>query len=98
MRTMLKLQLPVEAGNDAIQTGRIGQVMETIMGRLQPEAAYFGAENGKRTAYIFFDLNDPSQIPVVSEPLFQSLNASIEFSPVMNVEELQKGLAEAAQG
>ncbi len=50
MRTMLKLQLPVEAGNDAIQTGRIGQVMETIMGRLQPEAAYFGAENGKRTA------------------------------------------------
>ncbi len=98
MRTMLKLQLPVEAGNDATRTGRIGEVLGAVMQRLQPEAMYFATEDGRRTAYVFFDLREPSQIPVVAEPLFQNLNASVHFVPVMTLEELQKGLGEAAQG
>jgi hypothetical protein len=97
MRTMLKLQLPVEAGNDAIRTGRIGEVLGAVGERLQPEAMYFGTEDGKRTAYVFFDLKDPSAIPVIAEPLFQDLNASVHFAPVMSLEELQKGLGDAAQ-
>lgn len=98
MRTMLKLQLPVEAGNEAIRSGRIGEVLGAVGERLRPEAMYFGAEDGRRTAYVFFDLKDPSQIPVVAEPLFQNLNASVHFAPVMTLEDLQKGLGEAAQG
>ncbi len=35
-----------------------------------PEAAYFLAEDGMRTALIFFDLQEPSQIPAVAEPAF----------------------------
>ena len=96
MRTMLKLQIPVEAGNDAIRNGRIAEVVGSMMSTLKPEAAYFGAEDGLRTAYFVFDLADSSQIPVVAEPLFLALNARVHFAPVMNAEELQAGLSQAS--
>ncbi len=97
MRTLLKVSIPPEAGNAAIMEGRLPQVMQSLMERLQPEAAYFLAEQGRRTALIFFDLKDPSQIPPVAEPLFQGFNASVEFTPVMNAEDLQAGLQAAGQ-
>jgi hypothetical protein len=97
MRMLLKFQIPVEAGNEAIRTGRIVKLNEAVMAHLQPESAYFGAEGGRRTGYVFFDLDDPSHIPVIVEPLFQGLNASIELIPVMNADDLQKGLTELAQ-
>jgi hypothetical protein len=40
---------------------------------------------------------DPSQIPVSVEPLFLNLNASVELVPVMNADDLRKGLAKASQ-
>jgi hypothetical protein len=39
-----------------------------------------------------FDLKDPSDIPSIAEPLFQSMNAKITLTPVMNAEDLMKGL------
>ncbi len=98
MRMMMKVQLPVEAGNEATRTGRVGQIIASVMERLRPEATYFGTEDGKRTAYAFFELNDPALIPVIAEPLFQGLNASVHFAPVMSLDELQRGLGEAARG
>jgi hypothetical protein len=62
------------------------------LGALHPEAAYFGPENGVRTAYVVFDLHDPSQLPALTEPLFSKLKATVEMFPVMNQEDLQKGL------
>ena len=96
MRMMLKVQLPVESGNEAVRTGRIGEVLAAVVPRLQPEAMYFGVEDGERTAYAFFQLEDPSVIPVIAEPLFQNLDASIHLAPVMTLDELQKGLEESA--
>jgi ABC-type thiamin/hydroxymethylpyrimidine transport system permease subunit len=52
---------------------------------------------GKRTSLIVFDLADPSQIPVIAEPLFQGLDAEIEFAPVMNQEDLMNGLSAREQ-
>ena len=92
MRTLLKYQIPVEAGNEAIRNGKIAQINETLMGRIKPEAVYFFTENGLRSGFIVFDLDDPSQIPMIAEPLYQELNASVEFFPVMNADDLQKGL------
>ena len=53
--------------------------------------------DGKRTGLIVFDLKEPSQIPVIAEPIFMAVNASIELSPVMTLEDVQTGLEEAAK-
>lgn len=98
MRTMLKVQLPVEAGNDAIRSGRLGEVIGAAMEKLHPEAAFFGAEDGKRTGYMVFDMQDSSQVPSIAEPFFMEFNATVSLNPVMNIEDLQKGLGEIAPG
>jgi hypothetical protein len=97
MRMLLKVQMEVEAANRAIKDGSWGQTMERVMQALQPEAAYFTALDGKRTGLIVFDLKEPSQIPSIAEPFFMSVNASIELTPVMTMEDVQTGLQEAAK-
>jgi hypothetical protein len=97
MRTLLKVTVPVEKGNETFKDGSLGRTIEATMKRLKPEAAYFGAiTGGQRTGWIVFDLGDPSEIPEIAEPLFLNLDAAVEFVPVMNPEDLQKGLAKAA--
>jgi hypothetical protein len=93
MRILLKFDLSLEAGNEAVCSGKIAELNQALMERIQPEAAYYSAENGKRTSYIFFDLKDPSQLPAIAEPLFQNLGAHIQFIPVMNGDDLRSGLA-----
>ncbi len=97
MRTLLKVSIPVETGNKTIADGSLPRLLQGLLGDLKPEAAYFLTEGGKRTALIFFDLADPSQIPAIAEPLFMGLDAKVAFSPVMNAEELAKGLGAAEQ-
>jgi hypothetical protein len=92
MRMLLKWELGLEATNEAVRSGNMAKVNELLAAHTQPEAAYFGTENGKRTGYIFFDLTDTAQIPVIAEPLFQQLHSTVEFIPVMNADELQRGL------
>jgi hypothetical protein len=96
MRMMMKVQMDTEAGSRAIADGSMPQTLQSMMERLQPEAAYFGPEDGVRTAFIVFDLKDPSQLPAISEPLFSMAKANIRMFPVMNREDLQKGLQEIA--
>ncbi|MFI2377228.1 hypothetical protein ACH5AO_19445 [Streptomyces sp. NPDC018964] len=38
-------------------------------------------------------MQDSSEVPPVGEPFFTHLNAQVEMCPVMNVEDLQKGLS-----
>ena len=56
MRTLLEASMNTEATNQATKDGSIKRVFETFAEQYKPEAAYFTAENGKRTAYFFFDL------------------------------------------
>ncbi|MGY1679192.1 hypothetical protein [Geodermatophilus sp. SYSU D01176] len=93
MRMMLRLQVPVEAGSEAMRSGRIGQIMGDLMERLRPEAAYFHPQNGMRGASIIFDLDDPVSMPAIAEPLYQELGAIVEFLPVMDMADMQKALA-----
>jgi hypothetical protein len=97
MRMMLRFTLPVERGNAAISDGMIAKTVETIMSQLKPEAAYFGPTDGKRGGMVFFDLAEPSQIVEVIEPLFLNLNAATELVPVMNSEDLRKGLGKVSK-
>ena len=97
MRMMLKVIIPVEAGNKANKDGSLARALQGTAERLKPEAAYFLTDDGKRTALFFFNMQDTSQIPGIAEPLFMGLNASVTISPVMNADDLQKGLAEAVK-
>ncbi len=96
MRTMMKVTIPVEAGNAAIADGSLPKTLEGAMEALKPEAAYFITTGGERCALLFFDLADTSDIPSIAEPFFVNLNAAVEFSPVMNGDDLQAGLGKLA--
>ena len=98
MRMMLKASIPVEGGNNAVKSGELPKVMQHLLETLKPEAAYFTTERGRRTALIFFDLKSPSDIPSIAEPLFQGTNADVQFTPVMNADDLRAGLQKALGG
>jgi hypothetical protein len=97
MRVLLKALMDVEAGNEAIKSGAMSEALGKLMDELQPEAAYFVADGGKRAAYVVFDLKELSQIPSVVEPLFHVVNASVEIQPAMNVDDLQAGIQQWAR-
>ena len=93
MRMMMRAKIPVEAGNAGLSDGSLPTTLQQVMEITQPEAVYVGTEDGERRVLIFFDLKDASDIPAVTEPFFQKMNASVELMPVMNVEDLQAGMA-----
>jgi len=97
MRMMLKVKMPTETGNRAIKDGSLGKILEDTIGKLNAESAYFVAEGGVRCAMIFFDMRDSSEIPPVVEPLFLGLGAELELEPVMNTDDLRKGLKAAME-
>ena len=86
MRMMLRWTVPVERGNETIKDGTLAKTLEEMMAKLQPEAAYFWPEGGERGGMMVFDMTDPSQIPIIAEPLFMNLDAAVEFLPVMNAD------------
>lgn len=90
MRFLVRVSIPVEAGNAAVRKGTLGTTLQSILGELKPEAAYFAEENGNRTGFIFLDMKEPSQIPAIAEPFFLAFNAQVEFHPAMTPEDLQK--------
>jgi hypothetical protein len=44
--------------------------------------------------FMVMDMTDPSQMVPFSEPIFMGLEASIELTPVMNADDLQRGMAQ----
>lgn len=93
MRMMLRWTVPVEKGNEAIKDGSMTRTIESLIETLKPEASYFWARNGKRAGMLVFDMADTAQIPEIAEPLFMSVDAAVEFVPVMNADDLRKALA-----
>ena len=96
MRMMMRIQVGTAVGTKAIQDGTLPRVIQSTIERFQPEAAYFTSIEGLRTGYFVLDIADPSQIPLIAEPLFMELEAKIDFIPVMNAEDLAKGLQQLA--
>ncbi|MEU7070620.1 hypothetical protein AB0B30_08795 [Streptomyces narbonensis] len=95
---LLKVQMDTKASNEAIRQGTLPGIVEKALAELRPEAAYFTTQDGCRTAYIFFDLAESSQMPKFSEPFFLEVGAKVSYTPVMNREELAKGLAALTTG
>jgi hypothetical protein len=90
MRMMMRVSIPVETGNEAIADGSLGTTIQRILADLKPEAAYFAEDNGERTGYIFFDMQDSSELPAVAEPWFLAFDANLTVRPAMTPEDLAK--------
>jgi hypothetical protein len=88
MRIMMIVSLPVETFNAAVKDGSTHAKMKKILDQVKPEAAYFTAFNGKRTAVLIVDLADASKIPSLSEPWFLTFNATVDMYPVMLPQDL----------
>jgi len=97
MRMMMKVSIPIEAANKAVRDGSVKEIMRTTLEALRPEAAYFFPAEEGRTMLLFVDVKEPSDIPAMGEPLFQGLSARISFTPVMNLQDFQAGMAKLAR-
>jgi len=90
MRVLMKVSLPVEAANAFARKGTLGETIAGILQEIKPECAYFGDADGKRTGFIVVNLEGMHKIPAIAEPWFLAFNASIQLTPVMTPEDLQK--------
>ena len=88
MRIMMIVSIPVETFNTAVKDGSTQAKIKKILDQVKPEAAYFTAINGKRTAVLIVDLADVSKIPSLAEPWFLTFNASVDMYPVMLPQDL----------
>ena len=97
MRMLLKVVLDTEAANEVFRSGAAAETLDRIQEALQPEALYGFVEDGQRAFFAVFDLADPSEIPVISEPLYQRANVKIMLTPCMTLKDVKKGMEEAAR-
>ncbi len=95
MRMLLKATIPVDKGNSAIKDGSLPKVIEAAIAQLKPEAVYFAIQDGQRTTFLFFDLQNESDMVTALEPLWMALEADIELVPVMTPDDLQAGMKKA---
>ena len=97
MRVMVKFTLPTQESNALVSDGSIGQTMQTLLGNLEPEAAYFCHVDGKRGGYLVMNVEEGSEIVTKIEPFFLEMGAEIDTFPVMNADELGAGLQSLGQ-
>lgn len=95
MRMLMKVTIPVEAGNKAIKDGSLPKTIMAFVEQWKPEACYFVAENGHRVGHLYFDMKNSNDLPSVAEPFFLNLNAAIQVSPAMNLDDLKVGVEKA---
>ena len=97
MRMLLKAVLDTGSANEVFRSGAAAEALDRIQEALQPEILYGFVEDGERAFFAVFDLADPSEIPVISEPLYQRANVKLTLTPCMTLEDAKKGIEEAAR-
>lgn len=88
MRMLLEAEFPLEPFNTYVRDGSAGEKIRKVLDAIKPEAAYFAARNGKRGGTLVVNVNDPSEIPALAEPLFLTFHASVQLHPTMTPEDL----------
>ena len=92
MRMMLMVELDTKTANPRVADGSINDVLQGILEKLKPEAAYFYARGGRRAFTLVVDAPDAASLPSLAEPFWQEANAHVEAFPCMNADGLQEGI------
>jgi hypothetical protein len=92
MRFIIRIIFPTEAGNKAVIDPNFLKNIQGFIENNKAEAAYFSPSNGERSATFVIDMSSTDMMPVIAEPFFR-MGARVEISPVMNFEDLKKGLS-----
>lgn len=96
MRMMMKIAIPIEAANQAVKDGSAKRILGAQLETLRPEAAYFYPSEAGRIVLLFIDVKEPSDLPVIGDPFFHGLGATVTYTPVMNAQDFQAGMAKLA--
>ncbi len=94
MRFMVQFWIPTEHGNEVVRSGKIEKVMKKLGEEFKPEAMYFYPDEGMRAGAMFVQSDNPAICTALGERMWFGLQARIKVTPVMNGEELGKGLTE----
>jgi hypothetical protein len=95
MRMLMKVSIPVTAGNKGVKEGVLPRTVMQFVEQYKPEGTWFTAQNGLRTAFFVFDMKNTNDIPSIAEPFFMNLDATVDLSPVMNLEDMKTGVERA---
>ena len=94
MRFLIRTRIPTEAGNKMVQDPNFLKNLEEYMNKVKPEAAYFMPIDGHRSAAFIVNMENNDEVPALVEPLFQWMGANVDVIPVMNFEDLKKGISQ----
>ena len=92
MRFLIRARTPTESGNKMIRDPDFLKKLEEYINKVKPEAAYFMPIDGQRAGAFIVNVESNEQLPAMVEPLFQWWGANVDAIPVMNFDELKRGL------
>ena len=92
MRFLIRARTPTDSGNKMIQDPDFLKKLDEYINKVKPEAAYFMPIDGQRAGAFIVNVESNEQLPVMVEPLFQWWGANVDAIPVMNFDELKRGL------
>ncbi|HLP71640.1 MAG TPA: hypothetical protein VK155_01980 [Bacteroidales bacterium] len=90
MKYLMRVKMSKDSGNSSLMDPDFGKKMREVLTEVKAENAYFTTIDGCRGGYIVVNIDNPSQMPAISEPFFLWLNAEIDFYPVMSPDDLEK--------
>jgi hypothetical protein len=92
MKFLLRLHMPTEHGNKTLQDPNFPKKMESVLNQIKPEAVYFSSIDGERGITMIVNLPSADMIATIAEPLWMTFNCKLDFEPLMELADLQKGL------
>jgi hypothetical protein len=92
MRFLIRTIIPTEPGNKMLQDPNFLTKLEEYIYKVKPEASYFMPIDGLRTCAFIVNMENNDRIPALVEPLFQWMGANVDVIPVMNFDDVKRGL------
>ena len=92
MRMLVTVDLDTEKGNELLASGRIGELIQGILAKIQPEAAYFHERNGGRAITLVAEATDNGSMVPMLQPFWMELGARVSAVPCMSAEDLSTGM------